>query len=674
MAVNGAWGSGKTTLLNFVKHELRSMPSKDKPVVIEFNPWWFEGHQLLASQFLAQFSSNLPQEWRAVRGIRDVIAKYADSLGSVVATASGHVWLKFPTSFIAKLFGHKVKDVPALKEQIAKTLKENGERFVFIVDDIDRLDTEQIREVFKVLKALANFPNVIYLLAFDRQTVAGALSAALKMDGEAYLEKIVQAPFTLPAIDRTRLRKKLYEEVDRILAACPSSPGDAKYWSNVYFDGLDPYIRKPRDIVRLINAISFTYPSVAGEVNYVDFIALEFMRIFEPGLYATIRDNPKFFTGLRSDWHRGQADPERIFHDTWLHQIAEERQSSVKALAKRLFPRLDSVWGNTGYSDEHHSIWRKLLRACSPEAFDAYFRFGVLDEALRRREVNELLANTTSVRNVSEILVNAAKVVQPNGISKAREYIDRLLDLKEEVTPVAAQVLLTAIFDIGDTLFNRIEEPTDFFPNRWRLIVLSNHLLKRVATVDRFRVIEELVRRARARTLALSLVDSIEKWKSKAEETPDAPLAQVSDEELGHLKDIVVQSMRELPDADLARLPELDLVTHRWRQWDDSRYVAARMGAIFGSDEYLPLVLEGFLRFGSTQSVNDNVATRTARMDPRVFEKFTDINELEPRVVRMLERPELTANQREAGEQFVEALHRIRRGVDPGGLFADTED
>jgi hypothetical protein len=39
----------------------------------------------------------------------------------------------------------------------------------------------------------------------------------------------------------------------------------------------------------------------------------------------------------------------------------------------------------------------------------------------------------------------------------------------------------------------------------------------------------------------------------------------------------------------------------------------------------------------------------------------------------MLERPELTMDQREAGQQFLKAMDQIHKGKDPNGLFADIE-
>ena len=43
LGLYGAWGSGKSTILKFICHNLEAMPKEERPIVIEFNPWWFSG-------------------------------------------------------------------------------------------------------------------------------------------------------------------------------------------------------------------------------------------------------------------------------------------------------------------------------------------------------------------------------------------------------------------------------------------------------------------------------------------------------------------------------------------------------------------------------------------------------------------------------------------------------
>jgi predicted KAP-like P-loop ATPase len=671
MAIHGPWGCGKSTLLNFVKHEIAALPQERRPIVIDFNPWWFEGQQNLAAQFLAQFSARLPRESQALREIGDVIAEYADAVGSVVAASTG-IPLVGKLSFVLKLLKRKAKDVPTLKAEISKALRESGRRFLFVLDDIDRLTPDEVREIFKVVKALADFPNVVYILAFDRKTVVEALQAAHKIDGEAYLEKIVQAPFSLPAIDRARLRTRLQEELGRLIDRFKGLAVERTYWANVYMDGLDSYLTKPRDIVRVMNALTVTYPAVAGEVNPVDFIAMEFLRLFEPTVYGIVRDHPDMFTGHSNDRYSGRRDAGKELHETWLSQVSQERREHVRALMKRLFPRLQSVWGNMGYDASHESRWRNALRVCSAEVFDVYFQFGVADDVLSRRELNDLLTAARAGKNeVIAILRTAATVKRPNGTSKARDYVDRIRDCEEEITPQMADVLVTALSDIGDALLGPEDEQAQglgSLPNRWRLMGVINYLLKRAEPARQLELIKSLVADGRSVALAADAIETVDELRAKPENAAGWALAEVGDELLLELREKWVERLRSLSQSELLATPELDFDLHRWMRWGDPKEVIQRVQPIFESDELLPLMLEKHLRFGTRHVNGDRISNRIPLLNPKTFEQLTDIYALEPRVQAMLDRQDLTENQRIAGEQYMWAMGRIHQGKDPGSL------
>ena len=62
LAIHGTWGSGKSSLLNFIKHDLTTLPEHERPVLVSFNPWWFEGREQIATQLLGEFSAQLPDK------------------------------------------------------------------------------------------------------------------------------------------------------------------------------------------------------------------------------------------------------------------------------------------------------------------------------------------------------------------------------------------------------------------------------------------------------------------------------------------------------------------------------------------------------------------------------------------------------------------------------------
>src|SRR5262249_5908194 len=102
--------------------------------------------------------------------------------------------------------------VRAQRAKIEHALHELGKRVVIVIDDIDRLEVGEIRDVMRLVRLTADFPGVRYLLAFDRARVEKALGEG--GEGRAYLEKIFQVTIHVPEIRQDDLIQFLLEELD----------------------------------------------------------------------------------------------------------------------------------------------------------------------------------------------------------------------------------------------------------------------------------------------------------------------------------------------------------------------------------------------------------------------------------------------------------------------------
>src|SRR5205823_6161323 len=112
-----------------------------------------------------------------------------------------------------KLLGHAGKflrpvkrDIVKLRDDLAGHLAAQKKKLVIVVDDIDRLTADETRELFRLVKSVANFPNTIFILSFDREATARALDKFQDGKGNEYLEKIIQVPFEIPLPDKIGLR------------------------------------------------------------------------------------------------------------------------------------------------------------------------------------------------------------------------------------------------------------------------------------------------------------------------------------------------------------------------------------------------------------------------------------------------------------------------------------
>src|SRR5262249_19180134 len=153
-------------------------------VVVRLNPWWFSGREQFLQQFFRQFRAALgdpdaPGQLKKVAENLDRLVGILEPLTLLpwVGGWTGRVkdWLKSigrATTGAADLLK---EDIQKTRATIDKLLAEQDARILVVIDDIDRLRPGEVREVFQLVKAIADFPKTIYLLAFDRRKVVRAL-------------------------------------------------------------------------------------------------------------------------------------------------------------------------------------------------------------------------------------------------------------------------------------------------------------------------------------------------------------------------------------------------------------------------------------------------------------------------------------------------------------------
>ena len=145
-----------------------------------------------------------------------------------------------------------------LKSSLIADLRLLQKPLLVIIDDIDRLTQEETRVVFQLVKANADFPNIVYLLLFQRDIVERRLTDETQ-EGRDYLEKIVQVPFDIPRIEQVRLEKILFASLDHILEEDQKilKRFDQNRWGNLFYGGLRPFFKTLRNVYRYSSTFSF---------------------------------------------------------------------------------------------------------------------------------------------------------------------------------------------------------------------------------------------------------------------------------------------------------------------------------------------------------------------------------------------------------------------------------
>lgn len=675
LALYGPWGSGKSTVLAYVQHELEQLEGAARPVVVTFNPWWFSGHDNLAKSFLGQLQAVLPEKYGGFTAVGNKLAEFSDALGGAVDLASTVLGVPLGGKLVEqgfKALGTKPKDVPALKRSLSDLLVAEAKRVLVIIDDIDRLTPEEVRQLFTVIKALADFPYVTYLLAFDREVAATAISEQTGLPGDRYLEKIIQVPFELPSPDRIALQQALTIKLNAVFADTAQARLDSVHWHNIYRSGLEPLIAVPRDVVRLANVLSVTYSAVCDEVNPADFIAIEALRVFLPSVYDAIRTSPEQFVGQSNigTYDRGESKQAALaFHDGWLSSVPKHLQASTKDMVRRLFPRLDSVWANMYYAGNSATEWRRELRVCSPDIFPAYFRLSLPQNAVSRLDIDAFLRAKHSSGAIADLLRRASIHKSANGFSKASALLERLGDhVGHDIVGADVEAFVQALHEMGDELLveGGSNQGVFGFDDELRITGLTSHLLSLAAPAQRGPLLLRTIAHAKALRCAQVLISALmHQCQRSAEHGTDA---LVSQEEVDALKAAWCARLRQASkEDDLIRRPTVTKLLHDWRAWGDPTEAVAWWQEATSSDEGLLQLIAAQASVALTRSDSDLVWRNHLRVDPAAFQPYGDVQAMAERVRGLLERNEVPASQHSVAVEFERACQSLASEADRTG-------
>ncbi len=161
-------------------------------------------------------------------------------------------------SIVGKILKAKKQGVAQHRLKIESALKALSKPVIAVLDDIDRLSRTEIRDVFKLVRLTAKFPNIIYMVAFDRARVERALSDE-DLSGRDYLEKILQVTMDLPPISQELLARQTLDSIEEALTGISKTgPFNSQLWPDVFAEIVRPLIRTPRDVRRYAVAVRST--------------------------------------------------------------------------------------------------------------------------------------------------------------------------------------------------------------------------------------------------------------------------------------------------------------------------------------------------------------------------------------------------------------------------------
>lgn len=661
LGIHGAWGTGKTTLINFIAYYIKYMRVMDQPTIVRFNPWWFSGHDDLTRRFFDQLQGVLSSDQQLWPRLKEPLADFVEIVtDSPIPCAKS---LK-----VAKSWLRKKKDLFKLKDSISKALTLSGKRILLIMDDIDRLSKSEIKQIFGLIKSVADFPNVIYLVAFDKNVVAKSLEGIQGLSGQSYLEKIIQVPIDLPTIESGSLQTLFLEKLLIVLGANPSEFFDKTYWENVYHDGLRHLLRTPRQIAQLVNAMRMTYPLVSGEVNPVDFVAIETIRVFSPDVYEAIRINKDRFAGPTID--RSSEDLKN-FCELILGNLPSLTQEPIKKILFRIFPKVESAYKEyVSYSAESEVSWQKQLRICSPRKFSTYFCLSLPRGDLSQIEKNQALSLTGDPEAFGTKLIGFAHQIRPDGTTNVRNFLDDLgYYIKEELPRDHVQSMLEAFFETGDELIREEDDARGMvdFGNDRRIARVIRQLLSHLADSERFEALQECISKGSALSIIVDVVTSLGTEHGKYTGQKPKPFKErlVNERQLVELEKASTEKIElAAKEGKLVVAPLLPLVLYRWCDWAGKDRVHGWIEKLILNDESFLSFLEKFLQRNSSINETDTFGMTKPELKPKYLSSFIDPSKVYDRILELVADFPMSRNQKLAISEFKKAYELLQEPKD----------
>lgn len=344
VGVYAPWGEGKTSYLNLAKSEFL----KANIDVFAFNPWMYGD----ANQLVNRFFREIAGEMKLTTGMEklgNLWKKYGDATITIASGVSTIFAAPIISSVLStvRLFGRKIfspKSTIQLRETVANSLSERNDPIIVVLDDVDRLSTPEIKDIFKLVRLTANFPNLIYILLFDRERVEKALQDE-GITGKEYLDKIIQMPFVLPVVPRDVLKIQIQDEIEKAMQIMGHGDKlEASVMTDIYLEIIFPLIRNMRDVRRYVIAVRESLAALSDRIAVSDLLALEAARMFQPHSFKAILDffeDITFAPASRSQEHGTEKYlPRRERIDQRMRELdsfSEHQRRVLESLLKRIF-------------------------------------------------------------------------------------------------------------------------------------------------------------------------------------------------------------------------------------------------------------------------------------------------------------------------------------------------
>ena len=317
-----------------------------------------------------------------------------------------------------------------------------------------------------------------------------------------------------------------------------------------------------------------------------------------------------------------------------------------------LFPKISSIEDKFGYSSSWGNEWRHKRRICSSDYFDKYFILGTPIHDISDEEMRLFTSMASDAEGFSK------KLIEYFDQGTGRRLLEKMEDCITSVDGDSIESVIVSIFNAEDKIVGerRSMMMMDSSIIAARIIYLL--LLERIHESEkRKQIIINAIEKCEKVFLPLEFVSLLTPRDYKEEEEEEGSpkvLLEFSPSDLKDIQSICLNKIKRFVEADkLSKVPHLNYVLYRWREWENEETVKTYVDELISTDEGLWEFLIGF-----TQEVL-STAGDYPMISQKSIREFADFESAEKRIQDIVAEQlvSLTDEQKEA----VEALKNSRR-------------
>ncbi|WP_233900628.1 KAP family P-loop NTPase fold protein [Tenacibaculum piscium] len=392
IGIYGKWGEGKTSFLNLINDEIDIWKDKEKGqkgiLKYHFNPWRYSTEEEMLFDFFDGLSKMMfVNKDTTLQKIGKQLIKYsrytkAVKLSASVGFSSNKAGATFDVSEIMKALGEdfigKEVTLESLIQNINDKLKASKYKIVVFIDDIDRLDKDEIYTILKLIKLNANFNNFVYIVALDENHVAKAIGQRYGVDtkdGELFLEKIINIPIHLPKIESAYFKQffeiKLKEVFDN-LGFSDENDNEKEAFSEIIREFRVQYFKNGREIIRVLNSFFVGAFAIGEEVNLRDLFWIEYLKVTDNIAFNVIKkyDSPNIEEKLITNSTIIKYSTDILNKDEIFKEYSNEILVILFPESKEFMMRMELKGGKNAIE-----ISRLNLKINHPNHFEKYFSY-----------------------------------------------------------------------------------------------------------------------------------------------------------------------------------------------------------------------------------------------------------------------------------------------------------